>query len=198
MESAFVQSVDQGAKSKKKAPAADTDDSSDSMSDQELRLLDEAVSGGKPRRKPKKAEQTPSTIATEASSNASADAPAAEAAPKAGAKTSKKRPVRGRAQNDPPREPPRGGNAPEPPEDADVPPSDGEVDSYHKPGERKRRPHPKQIPWVWVVIVIIVAGALLYSWYDYTRGEGTRKDVRAFVAAVIIVIAVLAIYALVR
>jgi len=70
-------------------------------------------------------------------------------------------------------------------------------DTYHKPDKKKYKMH-KHTPWVWIAVLIIVVVAILYSWYDYTKQNNSRKDVRAFVAAIIIVIGAVLLYMLVR
>lgn len=71
-------------------------------------------------------------------------------------------------------------------------------DLYHKPNNGKKFKPPKNTPWVWIVIIIIITAAILYSWYDYTKETNARKDVRAFVAAMLIVVAAVILYLLIR
>lgn len=199
MASSFVESMDLSDRAQKRnrnfGSIQDTGAEA-AMSNEELSLIREAVQADASERKKRLAggkktpkacpapssEATPSTSPSDASSSASVDLP-----PKCDSTSSK-----------PDDTPPGECDVPS----GDAPPGEGGVpsdeDPYHKPGDRKRHNHPKQVPWVWIVVVIIITAALLYSWYDHTKGNGTRKDVRAFVAAIIIVIAAVVLYMLIR
>lgn len=198
MASPFVESV-HNQKASPPVRSGGTEENSDSMSDAELQLIQDAVRGEK--EEPRKASRARPEV-QKAKRSVKADAkPRKKEAPASQAKAQSVKEKDGNATPSTVASEAFSSvsNAEEDLKEVrkETCPKKPEDDAYHKPSKKKST-HAKQVPWVWIVLVIIITAALLYSWYDYTKSANSRKDVRAFVAAIVIVVAAISLYVLVK